>query len=242
MHRVKQDGFSDTAGAASSRVHSNMRLTGRIQSMKRWSLALAVGAGVGSVVGLAARAPNAHTATRGATASSPQTDPDLGRQTRPLAASRHHHHYAKPRGRWRVTGGQGEGKPPCGRNVPECESGSYRGTTKQVNPDTGQPVTITFAIKADGLVHKITTTTVDQCPNSGDLIVAQHSFAVVSVTRKTSGDHYHFKVHAGPKDQPATLRGTLLRDSTVTGKLTDTSPDPSGQGVCRASTHWRAAP
>jgi hypothetical protein len=146
-------------------------------------------------------------------------------------------HYVKPHGHWAAGEGQGEGE--CGVKKHRCPPPRrYRGTNNQVDPKTKRNVKITFVVK-DGVVIRVRTLTIDRCRHGGPLRVIQRKFWPSGLFRKKGHKHFQFTVHAGPKKQPATLRGTR-RGRAFTGKLTDISPDPSGHGVCRASARWRA--
>jgi hypothetical protein len=109
-----------------------------------------------------------------------------------------------------------------------------------VNADTHRFFKISFVIWRDGSIHSVRTTTLDRCQNGSQLQVTQQAFSFDTVLAKSKRGPFRFTLHAGPRDQPATLRG-VIRGTTVTGTLTDRSPDPSGVGICQASTRWSAA-
>jgi hypothetical protein len=113
------------------------------------------------------------------------------------------------------------------------KSGSYAGTTAQLNPSTGKNFPITFKI-AGGKISSVDTRTRDKCPDGSYLRVHQNAFKSAALDSKG-----RFVLRAGTAQQPAVMKGKVT-GSTASGKISDKTLDTAGSGLCKASTTWTA--
>jgi hypothetical protein len=113
------------------------------------------------------------------------------------------------------------------------KSGSYKGTTAQVNPSTGKKFPLKFTI-AKGTISGVDTKTRDKCPDGSFLRVHQNAFKSAKLDSKG-----RFTLRAGTTSQPAVMKGKVT-GSKASGTITDRTNDPEGTGPCKASTTWTA--
>jgi hypothetical protein len=114
------------------------------------------------------------------------------------------------------------------------QSGSYSGTTAQINPTTSKRFTIKFNISG-GTIKNVVTITRDRCPDGSHVRVNQNAFKTATIDKKGN-----FVLRAGTRLQPSVLKGQVS-GSSASGTLSDKTLDPAGSGLCRASTTWTAS-